>query len=270
MSDSPLDGGSGWPTSAYAIVPRQPAPPTQETRPEDPVAAEPAPEPQATTPPSRRGRVAILLIGLLVLIVAAVGGVLATRDTSSGVNDAGPAGQPATGGAPALDTPTVDAQSTTTNAQASTGTSGTPDPSASATNAATPQSLPTDVLRAGTVRLTVLAGQPDEMFDFDSGTKQASGADVAAGAIGLTAQGGAAFAPWSAPEAPTLAGCSAIPAAQWSDRVLLGALLPGAKVCVRTGEQRIGWFTPRSGDAAVGGQLYSTYLDFTVWRKTGD
>ena len=30
MSDSPLDGGSGWPTSAYAIVPRQATPQTQQ------------------------------------------------------------------------------------------------------------------------------------------------------------------------------------------------------------------------------------------------
>ena len=59
-------------------------------------------------------------------------------------------------------------------------------------------------------------------------------------------------------------------AAQWTDRVLLTALLPTAKVCVRTGEQRFGWFSPRSGDAVISGQLYTTYLDFTVWKKTGD
>ena len=35
-------------------------------------------------------------------------------------------------------------------------------------------------------------------------------------------------------------------------------------------DERFGWFSPRSGDAVISGQLYTTYLDFTVWKKTGD
>lgn len=303
MSDSPLDGGSGWPTSAYAIVPRQATPQTPAQAPAQTPAQTPAqsmarptvpaqpkaagaqagPEiaaraeagPPQAEGPSRRWRIIVLIIGLIVLVVAAVGGVLATRKSG------GPAGEARAVTTPGLETT---AAATTAPAGAATaiasgspglgasgspvpGLSGSPDPSAVVTSPAPPGAI-TDVLRAGTVRLTVLAGQPDETFDFDSGAKQAGGADVAAGALGLTAEGSAAFAP--VPQAPTLAICSAVPAAQWSDRVVLTALLPGAKVCLRTGDQRFGWFSPRSGDAVISGQLYTTYLDFTVWKKTGD
>lgn len=297
MSDSPLDGGSGWPTSAYAIVPRQATPP-QPT----PPAAQPDPDPgpqdesqpvrhettedaEIAAPedsPGRRRRIAVLVIGLIVLLVAVVGGVLATRgsgdDTKAPAGETravtGPAAPETTAGAGAGTGSTAGptASVSATPSLAASGSpvpalSGTPDPSAVATGAV-PQGTVTDVLRAGTVRLTVLAGQADETFDFDAGAKQAAGADVAAGALGLTAVGGAAFAPVLV--TPTLAACSAVPAGQWSDRVLLTALVPTAKVCVRTGEQRYGWFSPRSGDAVVSGQLYTTYLDFTVWKKSGD
>jgi hypothetical protein len=227
--------------------------------------------------PGRRRRIVLLVIGLIVLVVAAVGGVLATLGSR---DDQEPAGERRAVTEPA--TPATTAGSVATTAPAVMGSggpsldasgspvpglSGTPDPSAVVTSPV-PEGTVTDVLRAGTVRITVLAGRSDETFDFDAGAKQSAGADVAAGALGLTAVGGAAFAP--APQPPTLAGCSAVPAAQWSDRVLLGALLPTAKICVRTGEQRFGWFTPRSGDVIVSGQLYTTYLDFTVWKKAGD
>lgn len=293
MSDSPLDGGSGWPTSAYAIVPRQATPQSQaqptaqnaaQSDPEHP--AQQGPVRHETTQhaeveppreaPHRRRRIAALVIGLIVLIVAAIGGVLATRGSGGGTGE--PAGEtravtapvvPATTGGATSGAGSSTAASPSLDASGSPvpGGSGTPDPSAVVTSTV-PQSAVTDVLRSGTVRMTVLAGQPDESFDFDAGTKQAAGADVAAGALGLTALGGAAFAPVL--QAPTLAACSAVPAAQWSDRVLLSALLPTAKVCVRTGEQRFGWFTPHSGDAVISGQLYTTYLDFAVWKKTGD
>ncbi|MEV4508733.1 hypothetical protein AB0K00_07210 [Dactylosporangium sp. NPDC049525] len=309
MSDSPLDGGSGWPTSAYAIVPRQSTPQSQpqnttaqNTTAQNTTAqgsgqggAHQVPQQSGqqvrheTTehadvepprdPRHRRRRIAVLVIGLIVLIVAAVGGVLATRNSGDGTEEpvgenravTGPAATTAGGttvttaaatGVGGSVTPSLDASGSPVP-----GGSGTPDPSTVVTSAV-PQGAVTDVLRAGTVRMTVLAGQPDETFDFDSGAKQAAGADAAAGALGLTAVGGAAFAPVL--QAPTLAACSAVPAAQWTDRVLLTALLPTAKVCVRTGEQRFGWFSPRSGDAVISGQLYTTYLDFTVWKKTGD
>lgn len=286
MSDSPLDGGSGWPTSAYAIVPRQATPQTQQV-PQRPPADAPAPQPAvvpaprvpeqpaapepAEAAPPRRRRLTVLVVGLIVLIVAVVGGVLATRG-DGGTGESPASNRAVTGpvvptGAAPVTTAAAGGPGLDASGSAVPGSSGTPDPSGAASVPAS-QAPVTDVLRAGTVRLAVLAGQPDETFDFDGGVKQATGADVAAGALGLTAVGGAAFAPVL--QAPTLAGCGAIPAAQWSDRVLLSALLPTAKVCVRTGEQRFGWFTPRSGEAVVGGQLYITYLDFTVWKKAGD
>ncbi|GAA3242656.1 hypothetical protein ACFO1B_30595 [Dactylosporangium siamense] len=295
MSDSPLDGGSGWPTSAYAIVPRQATPQPQQA-PQNPPAQNPvADAAQYTTQPirhetfddadavpavapHRRRRIAALVIGLIVLLVAVVGGVLATRGSGGGADQ--PDGERRAVTGPAVAGTTAAATSgTTATAGASggpsldpsgspvPGLSGTPDPSAVVTSPV-PAGTVTDVLRAGTVRLAVLAGQPDEAFDFDGGVKQAAGADIAAGALGLTAVGGAAFAPVLS--APTLAACSAVPAAQWTDKVLLAALLPTAKVCLRTGEQRFGWFSPRSGDAVVSGQIYTTYLDFTVWKKAGD
>jgi hypothetical protein len=299
MSDSPLDGGSGWPTSAYAIVPRQATPQSQTTAPEptqngtnqhaaqqlgqqvrhettEDAGTEPVGDPR-----HRRRRIAVLVIGLIVLIVAAIGGILATRGSGGDTED--PAGETRAVTGPAAPATTAAGTAVTATATAGAsgsagasldasgspvpGGSGTPDPSAVATSAV-PLGTVTDVLRAGTVRMTVLAGQPDETFDFDAGAKQATGADVAAGAIGLTALGGAAFAPVL--QAPTPAACAAVPAAQWNERVLLAALLPTAKVCVRTGEQRFGWFSPRSGDAVISGQLYTTYLDFTVWKKAGD
>ncbi|WP_327009437.1 hypothetical protein OHA72_20660 [Dactylosporangium sp. NBC_01737] len=302
MSDSPLDGGSGWPTSAYAIVPRQATPQSQpqsttsqsstaKDTAQDQSGAHQVPQQNGqqvrheTTehadaepprdPQHRRRRITLLVIALIVLVVAAVGGVLAARGSGAGTEE--PAGErrAVTGPAPATTAGTV--AGATAGASGGPGLdasgsplpggSGSPDPSSVVTSQV-PQGTVTDVLRAGAVRMTVLAGQPDETFDFDAGAKQAVGADVAAGALGLTALGGAAFAPVL--QAPTLAACSAVPAAQWSDRVLLTALLPTAKVCIRTGEQRFGWFSPRSGDAVISGQLYTTYLDFTVWKKTGD
>jgi hypothetical protein len=276
MSDSPLDGGSGWPTSAYMIVPRQPAAPAQESTAEEP---EEAPQELATiVEPSKKGRIAALVVGIIVLIIAAVGGVLATRDTSS----SGKSGQPET-----ITSPTVDATTAGPSADPSVDASGsavpylggsaagstTPDPSGSPDPGAVVLSpLPenTVILHAGTVWIALLVGRPDDMFDLDAGVKQTAGADISAGALGLTATNGAYFAPWTAVEFPSLAGCSAVPAAQWTTQILLAALVLGAKACVRSSELRFGWFTPRGGDAVVSGAIYTTYLDFTVYRKTGD
>jgi hypothetical protein len=233
MSDSPLDGGSGWPTSAYMIVPRQPAAPAQESTAEEP---EEAPQELATiVEPSKKGRIAALVVGIIVLIIAAVGGVLATRDTSS----PGKSGQPET-----ITSPTVDATTAGPSADPSVDASGsavpylggsaagstTPDPSGSPDPGAVVLSpLPenTVILHAGTVWIALLVGRPDDMFDLDAGVKQTAGADISAGALGLTATNGAYFAPWTAVEFPSLAGCSAVPAAQWTTQILLAA--PGAR-----------------------------------------
>ncbi|UWP80773.1 hypothetical protein [Dactylosporangium fulvum] len=287
MSDSPLDGGSGWPTSAYAIVPRQPAAPERESVPE-PAAEdtkneeEPAQEATSDGRPSRKGRVVALVVGLVVLVIAAAGGVLATRGTSS-TRDAGttePSRAPA-----AVTTPTVDGKSgASAGPDHSGGITGSPslDPSGSALPAVSGSAGPggvvsgpipegsTDVLRVGTVRLTVLLGQPDEAFDFDTGTKSTTGGDVTAAAVGLSAGSAAKLGVWTSPETPSFAGCAAMPAEQWVNQVVLAALVPGLRVCVYTNEGRYAWFTPRGGDLVVAGQVYSTFLDFTVFKKPGD
>jgi hypothetical protein len=287
MSDSPLDGGSGWPTSAYAIVPRQPAPPQEESvpkpgpEPSSKPSAEPSPEPEAP-PASRRGRLALVLVGLVVLIVVAVGGVLAARgDTAEPDNGAvdaaaittrpGAIAQPAaTTGEPALPAASQTGGATG-SAGASSGASEVPAVSTGVTSAAAPPAAApsTAVLRAGTAQLAVLAGRPDEAYDFDSGTEQTAGADATAGALGLSAANGARFAVLPGDDTPSQAACSAVPAAQWTGQVVLASLLPGAKVCVRTSEDRYAWFMTRAGEP-VGGALYSANLDFIVYKKAGD
>jgi hypothetical protein len=292
MSDSPLDGGSGWPTSAYAIVPRQPAAPRQETAPGPdtvPDKRPPADESEPLPEPLKKGRIIALIVGLIVLVIAAVGGVLATRGTSAtdGV-DSTSVTAPATdapAGLQADPSPSVtvsagaDASSgagATSSAGASAGASGSPVPGLSGTPdpavliSPLPEGTVTEILHSGTVRLAVLLGQPDDVFDFDAGLRQSAGADIAAGAIGLSAGNGAQFAVLTTADTPSLAACSAVPAAQWTGQVLLAALVPGAKVCVRTSDQRFAWFTPRGGDALVSGALYTTYLDFIVYKKSGD
>ncbi|WP_238014994.1 hypothetical protein KZZ52_48710 [Dactylosporangium sp. AC04546] len=281
MSDSPLDGGSGWPTSAYAIVPRQPAAPRQESLPQATGPEEAAP----VAPEQRPGRgriITLVVVGVIVLAIAIAGGVLATREASSSRSDTPAAVTTAT-----PDDPTVAATDPSADASPSGSASGSPDPSAGGSALPTPSGsvvppgpivvespIPpgaTDVLRVGTVRLSALLGQPGETFDLDTGTAPPTGvgADVTAAAVGLNAGAGARLAVWTAPEPPTLAGCSGT-AVQWSNQVLLAALVPGARVCVQTTEGRYGWFIPRGGDVIVSGALYTTYLDFTVFKKTGD
>jgi len=279
MSDSPLDGGSGWPTSAYALVPRQPAAPRKEREEPKPEPVAALPVPSHAAPQSRTGRVIALVVGLIVLIVAIVGGVLATRH-SSGDQPVPRAGQPQgittptlpPGAAPGLTGSAGATTSIDANGSPVVGASG-PDPGLSPDPGAVvisplPEGSPTDVLRAGTVRLAYLVGRPDDAFDLDTGVKQAAGADMAAAATGIKAVNGAQLAPWTGLSNPTQADCSSV--VQWTDQVLLTALIPGARVCVRTSGQRFAWFTPRGGDALVSGAIYTTYLDFTVWKKPGE
>ncbi|MET7399861.1 hypothetical protein ABZS66_40895 [Dactylosporangium sp. NPDC005572] len=279
MSDSPLDGGTGWPTSAYAIVPRQPAAPQAERLPRAAGPHEAAPAEPEERP--RRGRIiTLVIVGVVVLAIAIAGGVLATRDTSSSRS-----GTPAAVTTPTPDDPTAAATDPSADASPSGSASGSTNPSAGGSALPTPSGslappgaivvespIPagaTDVLRVGTVRLSALLGQPGETFDLDTGTATPTGADVTAAAVGLNAGAGAMLGVWTAPEPPTLAGCSGT-TVQWSKQVLLAALVPGARVCVQTTEGRYGWFTPRGGDVIVSGALYTTYLDFTVYKKTGD
>ncbi|WP_432828351.1 hypothetical protein [Dactylosporangium sp. CA-092794] len=283
MSDSPLDGGSGWPTSAYSIVPRQPAPPAAE---EAPLVVE-----EAVPEPSRKGRVVALVAGLVVLVIAAVGGVLATRKHSARDNDAIAVSTPsfdatATADPAVIADPSLDAGGgagggstggavpSAGGATPSAAASATAQPSAGSSAEATtaPAVAPppaTSILRSGTAQLAVLAGQPDDAYDFDSGSKQIAGADATAGALGISAANGAKFAVLTTAETPSLAACSAVPLPQWSSQVLLATLLPGAKVCVRTSEDRYGWFMTRTGELLTGA-LYTTNLDYIVYKKAGD
>ncbi|MGI5237491.1 hypothetical protein [Dactylosporangium sp. CA-139066] len=289
MSDSPLDGGSGWPTSAYAIVPRQPAGPQDapagSPQPPPPPAQPPDEDLQAVPPASRKGRVAVLVVGLIVLVIAAVGGVLATRTNAGSTKDDTDAkaatttapepttGEPAvavgdpsaggSGGAGAGASAPAGAAVAGGSASASALASG----SAEATAPAAPPS--TTILRTGTAQLAVLAGKPDDAYDFDSGMKQTAGADATASALGISAANGAKFAVLLGGDTPSLAACSAIPAEQWTGQVLLAGLVPGSKVCVRTSEQRYAWFMTRAGEV-VNGALYTANLDYIVYKKPGE
>jgi hypothetical protein len=143
--------------------------------------------------------------------------------------------------------------------------------------ATVPGATTTGVLRSGTVRLAVVAGQPSEAFDLDSGTKgdpatfaATQRPDITAVALGLTTANGAAFAPWTRAEKPSATGCATLLDTQWTNNVPLATLLPGANVCVLTSQGRTALFTVRTGFAVTEGQLYTTFLDFTVWKKPTD
>jgi hypothetical protein len=248
MSDSPLDGGSGWPTSAYSIVPR----PASQAGTNGATAEDSSPPAHsgASGPflgPNRRPSAVALLGALVLALVIAVAVTFALRsagNSATSYQSAQPSG-PSEG---------------TGSSAAQSATPGSPGP----------ESATTDPLRSGTVRLAVIAGQPDEAFDLDSGAKEGANPDVSAGAPGLAPMNGTRFAPWAQVETPTLAGCAAAPEVQWSSSVLVAALLPGLITCVRTSEGRLAYFTARPSYAITEGQLYTTYLDFTVWRKSGD
>ncbi|MEV6930014.1 hypothetical protein AB0M46_36790 [Dactylosporangium sp. NPDC051485] len=258
MSDSPLDGGSGWPTSAYAVVPRQPGP-TQDAPATPPAApAEPPPERPEAVPQGNRGwRVAALLIGLIVLVIATVGGVLATRDKSS------------TDGADSSAVTTPAIEPTTAMPAAAGDPSGRAGGAAASADPSSSGSPGTGILRSGTAQLAIVAGQPDDAYDFDTGQKQVAGADATASALGLSAANGAKFAALPGGDTPSLAACTAVPETGWTGQIALTALVPGSKVCVRTSEGRYAWFMTRAGEA-VPGALYSANLDYVVYRKTGD
>ncbi|WP_433048591.1 hypothetical protein [Dactylosporangium sp. CS-033363] len=278
MSDSPLDGGSGWPTSAYSIVPRQATPAAEKPPVEEPPVEVEPPAPEPEPKPSRKGRIGLLVIGLIVLVVAAVGAVLATRDKSDNkslTDSATTAAPDPTTQAPALpvivESASASVGTSSAGAPAAGSTSSDPSAGASPSGTATVPAAPpsTGILRAGTAQFVVLAGQPDDAYDFDSGSKQAAGADATAGAIGITAANGAKFAVLLTADTPSLAACTAVPESRWVSQVVIGSLVPGARVCVRTSENRYAWFMTRAGEL-VTGALYTSNLDFVVYKKDGD
>src|SRR5690242_13761588 len=184
MSDSPLDGGSGWPTSAYAII-RRPegylsangsAPastkngaeplvekikvPQQTFRHAGVEAATADPEPPDTIEQSDAGttgkapRSLAIAGALIVLLALAVVVFFAVRGNRTDAN------------APASSTPTVTANvNTVVEPDTSTAVSFAPE---------TTTSVAGDVLRAGSVRLSIGSDGANESFDLDSGAKGAS------------------------------------------------------------------------------------------------
>jgi hypothetical protein len=248
MSDSPLDGGSGWSTSAYAIVPARSAPVPAALPAERPVASPP-------DPPARSGRRGVLVTAVAVLLVVGAIVTVALLRPAGGVQRAA--------GAPA-------ASVTTGGGDGATRHVGGP-------GAGTDVGSAGVILRAGTVRMAVAVGQPEEAFDLDAGVKGTASAfaanqlpDLAAAAAGLTGLNGARFSAWTMVAAPSPAACAAIPVAQWSGSVLLAALVPNAVSCVRTSDDRYGALTVQAMDALGGADAFSASLAFTVWKKPGD
>jgi hypothetical protein len=150
------------------------------------------------------------------------------------------------------------------------GGSGGPSAGPGTGGSSAPAAPPTTILRSGTASLVALAGQPADAYDFDSGAKQPAGADATAGVIGLVAANGARFAVLVTAATPSLAVCSTVPDSQWTGQVMVASLVPGSKVCVHTSERRFAWFMTRAGDAAAGGALFTSNLDFVVYKKAGD
>jgi hypothetical protein len=264
MSDSPIDGGSGWPTSAYAIIPA-PAPSVERSgaRPVEPVAdvptgtvGQPPAGPSGTARPSGSARRGVLVTAaaVLLLVVAIVAVALLQPSGEEGRAAGQPAAGVTTSPAPVDDGTTRDAGGAGAGGSASV------------------------VLRTGTVRIAVAVGQPQEAFDLDAGVKGTPGGfgasqlpDLAAAALGLTALNGARFSAWVLPAAaPTAAGCGELPAAQWSSSVLRAALVPNAVTCVRTSDDRFGALTVQGVDAVGGGDDFAADISFTVWKKPGD
>ena len=50
----------------------------------------------------------------------------------------------------------------------------------------------------------------------------------------------------------------------------LEPVLVGPKACVQTSEGRVASFVARPIDVGADGGVTTVYLDFTVWKKTGD
>jgi hypothetical protein len=302
MSDSPLDGGSGWPTSAYAIIRRPEG--YLSANGSSPASTKKVAEPAVDEPPkielprqtSRRlgrgenhgdretaekatlaeptdGAVArtprgLAIAGALVVLVAlALVVFFAVRANGTDT-------QPPVSGAPTR-TANVD---TVVEPESSSAVSFAPEATTTATTSATTSvtttSVAGDVLRAGSVRLSIGPDRADESFDFDSGIKGAFAADqqpdLHALTQGLWAAHGAHVAVWTQPGSPTAAGCRALPSADWTSVITIEPGLTGPTVCVQTSEGRVASFVARPVDIGPDGGVQTFYLDFTVWKKAGD
>jgi hypothetical protein len=313
MSDSPLDGGSGWPTSAYAII-RRPegylsangsSPATTKPASTKPATTKPATTQNGAEPPvdehpkiglprqaSRHlgragnrgghettegatraeptdGAVArtprgLAIAGALVVLVAlALVVFFAVRANRTDTQQ------------PVSSAPTRTANlDTVAEPESSSAVSFAPEATTTAMTTTTATSVAGDVLRAGSVRLSIGPDRADESFDFDSGIKGASAGeqqpDLHALTQGLWAAHGAHVALWTQPGSPTAAGCRALPSADWTSVITVEPGLNGPTVCVQTSEGRVASFVARPIDIGPDGGVQTVYLDFTVWKKAGD
>jgi hypothetical protein len=263
MLDTPLDGGSGWSTGSYAIVPRPASVPAsapdQATAPVSgtnrSVRLEtPAPPPPEAPEDEGRTTRRLAIAGLVLLILALAAGLYAIWPAAQTEPTAGEQQLGAPGATAQLGTPEATA---TTAAPTPTGPSVIVTPS-----------LAAGLHRSGTVRMGVVAGRDEPGFDLDAGSaiaNSAPDADVVAGAVGLKAANSAKFAAWAQPGEPTVEGCAALPEDRWTTSIVLAALLPNISTCVRTSAGRSGAFVVRQPQALVDGFVYSVYLDYTVW-----
>jgi hypothetical protein len=279
MSDSPLDGGSGWPTSAYAIIRRpegylsangpQPASTknvAEATVDELPQKELPKKVPRQTSrraenhsdqetsgrtthagPRTPRG---LAIAGALVVLVAlALVVFFAVRANGTDTQQ------------PVSSTPTRTAN-----------VDNVVEPESSTAVWFAPEVKAGEVLRAGSVRLSIGPDNADESFDFDSGMKGAGEQqpDLHAVTQGLWATHGAHLAVWTQTGSPTAAGCRALPSAEWTSVLAVEPGLTGPTVCVQTSEGRVASFVARPITIGPGGSVQTVYLDFTVWKKAGD
>lgn len=237
----------------------------------EPGAGSSAPEPPPR-PPRRPGlawpwrwRRPALVAGIVAALVLLTAGVLASgqftddnRDRVAPTDEAGGAGTATVGTAAEASTSMAESPGAGPSARAPQ-----PGPAAS-TGAASPSASASVTHRTGSLRIAVVLGG-DDGYDLDNGRRGTAGtADLAGAALGIVTRNGAALAPWSGGGTPTKAGCAALPADAWSDTVVLPAIVPGSRLCVRTNERRLGALTV-TGLAPLSGGVTSVDLDYLVW-----
>jgi hypothetical protein len=237
--------------------------PVQKTRDTEETLGEPEEE---ILHPSRR--VAVLVGAVMVLVVAVATVLIVVRINKSSADESA--------AGPAVNVVASPTAGSTPQPSGSAGPGAVVVAPASAPASVTPSAPVTDILLQGSVRMSEVAGQAQEAFDFDLAAKgdpvQNSDwePDVLAANTGLTGMNGASFAHWTPTAKPTHAGCSTLLAAQWDAAIPLPTLLPGSMWCVRTSSGRVAAFTVSTGATVVNGALYSRYLNFVTWKKPGE
>ncbi|GIJ74206.1 hypothetical protein [Virgisporangium ochraceum] len=86
---------------------------------------------------------------------------------------------------------------------------------------------------------------------------------------GLTAVNRAQAGTGAAAGAPTPAGCTAA-SVKWGTTAHISVLLPGATICVKTSDDRLGALTVANLDKSDDGQMRTLEVDYVIWKKQGD